>query len=315
MIKNTILVIDDNVANIKLVLDTLEIHNFEVIIAKNGTMGIRRAKFANPDLILLDVMMSDINGFEICRQLKVDDKTRYIPIIFMTSLVDVADKIKGFEVGGIDYITKPIEVTELLARVKTHLRIHQLQKELKARNQELQNLNNELARLVHIDGLTQLANRRQFDSYLDQEWQRLGREQGYLSLILLDIDHFKQYNDYYGHLAGDDCLKQVAQCLQQLTRRPADLAARYGGEEFALILPNTKGQGACQLAQKIKTELFLLQIPHARSPVSPYLTCSMGIASAIPQDKHSAIELIDQTDQALYQAKGQGRNQIVITCG
>ncbi|MDM8528035.1 diguanylate cyclase [Anaerolineales bacterium HSG24] len=181
----------------------------------------------------------------------------------------------------------------------------------KAANQELQRLNEELAWLAHVDGLTQLANRRYFDSYLNQEWQRLRREQGYLSLILLDIDHFKLYNDHYGHLAGDDCLKQVAQCLQQITHRPADLAARYGGEEFALILPHTKGHGAYQLAQQIKTKLSQLQIPHARSIVSPYVTCSMGIASTIPQDSFSVFELIDQTDQALYQAKEQGRNQFV----
>ncbi|MDM8527565.1 diguanylate cyclase [Anaerolineales bacterium HSG24] len=311
--KDIILIIDDNIANIKLVLDTLNAYGFEIVTALNGTMGIRRAKFVKPDLILLDIMMPDISGFETCRQLKADDEVKDIPIIFMTALSNVTDKLKGFKMGGVDYITKPIEVAELLARVKTHLTIHRLQKELMARNQELQRLNKELARLAHIDGLTQLANRRHFDTYLSQTWQRISHEQGDLSLILLDLDYFKAYNDSYGHLTGDDCLKRVAQRLQEVIRHPTDLVARYGGEEFALVLPRTNGQEASQLAQRIQTELSQLQIPHVRSTVNPYVTCSMGIASTIPQENFpSAIELIDRADQALYQAKEQGRNRIVL---
>ncbi|MDM8529685.1 diguanylate cyclase [Anaerolineales bacterium HSG25] len=214
---------------------------------------------------------------------------------------------------GREFIIDEIKLAETIAgQIAGVIENARLFKAEKMTNQELQNLNEGLARLAHVDGLTQLANRRHFDNYLSQEWQRLKREQGYLSLIMLDIDHFKQYNDYYGHLAGDDCLKQMAQLLLQATRRPADLVARYGGEEFVLVLPYTKEHGAYQLALRIKTELSQLQISHARSIVSPYVTCSMGITSIIPQESSSVIELVDRADQALYQAKEQGRNQIVV---
>jgi len=307
---DTILIIDDNPINIRSIFQTLARHGFEAIIARNGLMGIRLAKFSIPDLILLDIMMPGINGFETCHQLKADNKTKHIPVIFMTGLTNVLYKVKGFEVGGVDYLIKPVEEAELLARLQTHLKVHQLQKELETRNQELQMLNKKLERLVQIDGLTQIANRRHFDTYLMKEWRRLKRNQAHLSLILIDIDCFKQYNDYYGHLAGDDCLKTIAKLLQQTIRRPADLAARYGGEEFALILPDTPQQGAIHVAQQVQHQLAQLQKPHAHSMVSNYVTCSMGVATIIPSDQASVVELVHQADQALYQAKSEGRDRI-----
>ncbi|QQE64720.1 hypothetical protein GFS31_14010 [Leptolyngbya sp. BL0902] len=186
-----------------------------------------------------------------------------------------------------------------------------LEQRVEERNLELTQLNQELQRLAHSDGLTQTANRRYFDAYLDQEWYRLGREQQILSLILCDVDYFKPYNDTYGHQAGDECLKQLALVFQQETQRPADLVARYGGEEFAIILPYTDTQGAITVARQIRHSLATLAIPHASSPQGQ-ITVSMGIATALPQPTRFTSALIAAADQALYQAKTQGRNSYCV---
>ena len=173
--------------------------------------------------------------------------------------------------------------------------------------QELQIANQQLLRLATIDGLTQVANRRRFDQYLEQQWQDLQAEKSSLALILCDIDYFKQYNDYYGHLTGDSCLKKVAQALENILRDPVDLVARYGGEEFAIILPHTSWNQAIKLAQHIQNSMLQLQLPHANSRVSQWLTLSLGIACTIPSDEISPSALIGGADQALYLAKQQGR--------
>jgi diguanylate cyclase (GGDEF)-like protein len=202
-------------------------------------------------------------------------------------------------------VSKPFQEEEVLARVNTHLTIHKLQQELEERNREL-------ARLVNIDGLTQIANRRYFDTHLHQEWRRLAREQHPISLIFLDIDYFKLYNDHYGHQAGDECLKQVAQVFEHVARRPADLAARYGGEEFVILLPNTDERGAQHVTEEIQETLQQLQIPHELSAVSSYVTCSMGITCTIPTRTVSVERFVASADEAVYQAKTRGRNQIVL---
>ena len=304
---NTILIIDDSKTNIGTLSAVLESFGFKTITARNGKMGIKRAVFSKPDLILLDIMMPGFNGFETCSSLKTDDVTKNIPIIFMTALSDMESKLQAFEAGGVDYITKPFEEAEVLARIKTHLTISRLQQELEARNREL-------AALVHIDGLTKIANRRYFDQYINQEWKELRRKKECISLIFIDIDDFKLYNDFYGHQAGDECLKQVARLLDQACQRPADLAARYGGEEFVLLLPDTDKSGAEYIAKKIQTLLRELEIPHAQSTVSSMLTCSMGIAWCMVSDPAFSPELfIGMADEAMYQAKIQGRNQFIIS--
>nr|MBA2749128.1 response regulator [Tatlockia sp.] len=223
----TILIIDDNPVNLRLAVDYLEASDFIVLVAQDGESGLQRAKYASPQMILLDVILPGIDGFETCRLLKSDPQTKNIPVIFMTALVDTEDKVKGFEAGAVDYVTKPIQEAELLARITTHLRVqsltYQLQKQnkllqqqalkLQAARQKAESACSELQRLVHLDGLTEVANRRRFDQHLTKEWQRLAREQAPLSLILCDIDYFKRYNDFYGHQAGDDCLRQIAQAI------------------------------------------------------------------------------------------------------
>ncbi|MCP4161997.1 MAG: GGDEF domain-containing protein [Deltaproteobacteria bacterium] len=168
-----------------------------------------------------------------------------------------------------------------------------------------------LARLAKIDGLTQIANRRHYDSYIQKEWNRLKREENFLSILFIDIDFFKNYNDFYGHQAGDDCLKHVASTLKEIVNRPADLVARYGGEEFIISLPNTRDEGAKKVAHQIQEQLKKLQIPHARSIVNQYITCSMGIVSFVPNDNSSIEAMVEHADKALYQAKENGRNCII----
>jgi diguanylate cyclase (GGDEF)-like protein len=300
-----ILVVDDTRDNLRLLANILTEQGYQVRPVPQGSRAITAAQSKPPDLILLDIMMPGMDGYAVCEALKADERTRDIPVIFISALNETFDKVKAFSLGGVDYITKPFQSEEVLARVKTHITIRHLQQELEDRNREL-------ARLVNIDGLTQIANRRYFDTYLEHEWRRSVREQQPLSLIFLDIDYFKLYNDHYGHQAGDECLKQVAQIFDHVARRPADLAARYGGEEFVILLPNTDEHGAQHLAEEIQEHLQQLAIPHEPSSVSSSVTCSMGIACTIPNQAISAETFVSTADEAVYQAKARGRNRIVV---
>ena len=183
----------------------------------------------------------------------------------------------------------------------------------KRTNQELAEKNKKLDRLANVDGLTRIANQRYFTEIMQREWDRLNREKQPLSLLFLDIDFFKPYNDHYGHQAGDDCLRTVGDILENVTRRPADIAARYGGEEFVVLLPNTPSEGAQQIALEIQNSLMEEEIPHEKSEVSPYLTCSIGVATTVPSNESSADSLVDEADKAMYEAKKQGRNRIVVS--
>jgi diguanylate cyclase (GGDEF)-like protein len=198
---------------------------------------------------------------------------------------------------------------DLVKQLATQVAIAIQQSEL---YQQLQTANQQLQRLASLDSLTSVANRRRFDNYLEQEWRRMAREQAPLSLILCDIDCFKAYNDTYGHLAGDDCLQQVARAISHVVKRPADLVARYGGEEFAVILPNTKTEGAIQIAEKIRSRVKALRIVHANSRFRQHVTLSLGVASTIPGDESSPTILIAAADRALYQAKAQGRDRVIL---
>jgi diguanylate cyclase (GGDEF)-like protein len=335
-----ILVVDDTLPNLEILITMLTEHGYEVRPARSGALALQFARTAPPDLILLDIIMPDMGGYAVCQALKTDERTRAIPIIFLSALSDTFDKLKAFEVGGVDYLTKPFQHAEVLIRIETHLKIHRQRQQIEAQNaalefhnRTLQELNTRLqieieerqrveaqlaqanqflARLAAIDGLTQIANRRQFDEYLAREWKRLSRAQEPLALVLCDIDYFKRYNDAYGHQAGDECLKQIAQALNRAARRPADLAARYGGEEFALILPDTDAEGAMHVARLIQQEVRALQLPHGHSSVSRFVTLSIGVFSLIPDTAHAPEYLITAADQALYQVKEQGRNAVVL---
>lgn len=304
-----ILIVDDNPENIAVLFDFLTKYSLEILVAQDGESALQIARCERPSLILLDVLMSGIDGFETCQRFKADIRVWDIPIIFITALADTVSKVRGFEVGGVDYITKPFELEEVLARVKTHLMIYHLQRELRAKEEELEKANQQLQALVTIDELTQIANRRFFNERFSYEWHRLKRERLPLSLIMCDVDHFKRYNDKYGHLRGDECLKKVAQALKLAVKRSSDLVVRYGGEEFAVILPNTPLDGAIHVANNIQQQIKLLAIVH--DSVNSYITISLGVSAVVPHPHFSPEALVEMADHALYEAKKRGRNCVV----
>jgi diguanylate cyclase (GGDEF)-like protein len=310
--QGTILVVDDSQVNSQTLSQVLSSAGFKVRMAANGESAILQVHQNPPDLILLDIMMPGINGFDTCIQLKANPTTREIPIIFITAFTDAESKVKGLSLGGVDYVTKPFHEAELLARVNVHLKLRFLSRKVAQQAAALKAANDKLQRLADIDGLTQVANRRRFDEFLNQEWHRLKREQTPLSLILCDVDYFKLYNDYYGHQQGDICLIKVAQSLNNIVKRGGDLVARYGGEEFGVILPNTNSNGAKKVADLIGREIHKLKITHPKSQVSEYVTISCGICSVIPQHNSSISILIQGADKALYKAKKEGRDRVEL---
>ncbi|HYQ93059.1 MAG TPA: diguanylate cyclase [Candidatus Competibacteraceae bacterium] len=292
-----ILIIDDSPADIHI-LGSILGKDYQLFFATNGADGIDIVMRERLDLILLDVLMPDMDGYAICDRLKGDQLLRNIPVIFVTGLNEVNEEARGLEAGAVDYLTKPISAPIVKARVRTHL-------ELK-RHQDL------LHQLACLDGLTCIANRRRFDELLEQEWRRSLRIGQPLSLIMIDVDDFKAYNDHYGHLAGDECLRLVASTLAAAIKRPMDLLARYGGEEFACLLPETNLAGAIVVAQRLVAVVAERQIPHADSGVAAWVTISAGVASLVPSQEQSAIELVGMADTCLYRAKKEGRNRIAF---
>ena len=328
-----LLVVDDNPDNLRVLSTMLERQGHQVRKALDGSMAITAVRSLPPDLILLDIKMPGISGYEICSLLKSEPRTQQIPIIFISVLRDVDDIVKAFMVGGVDYITKPFKLEEVLARVSYQLMIQHLQAQLQEQNQQLrvqnqhlqqeilartqaeialQKMNQRLQTLACTDSLTEIANRRYFDEYFHQMWLQMARDRKPLSLILCDLDYFKSYNDTYGHLAGDTCLRISAQAIAQALRRPGDLVGRYGGEEFAVVLPDTDLDGATQVARNIHSEFERLELPHERSPINKSVTCSMGISSQIPYYLLSPEALLSAADQALYRAKQTGRNTFCV---
>ncbi len=293
---DTLLVVDDSKTLCRL-LGNLLCPRYRVLTAENGEDGFTLALKCRPDIILLDVMMPDMDGFAVCRRLKGDSRTREIPVLFLTALGGEADEMRALEAGGIDFILKPISPPVLAARVRNQL-------EQKHQQDRLRNLS-------LLDGLTGIANRRRFDQYLEMEWQRCSRNAQPLSLVMGDVDFFKAYNDGYGHGRGDECLRAVARVFGMALRRPADLAARYGGEEFVCVLPETDQEGARIVADQIMAQMEDLAMPHAYSEIAPHVTVSVGIATASrPSLGRSWKSLVEEADMWLYEAKGRGRNRI-----
>jgi diguanylate cyclase (GGDEF)-like protein len=307
-----ILIVDDNPTNLSVLSHALKTAGYKVRVAVDGESAIAQVEEEPPELILLDVQMPGIDGFETCMRLKTKPNARDIPVIFITAHTDIENKIKGLSVGAVDYITKPFQHEEVLARVKVHLKLRFLTQTVQEQAIALQKANQELHRLANLDGLTEVANRRRFDEYLQQEWRRSARGQQYLSLILCDIDYFKRYNDHYGHQAGDVCLKRVAQAIHNTVRRPGDMVARYGGEEFAIILPNTGPEGALRVAELIRAHIKQLQIPHSESLVTPYVTLSLGISSQVPSPASAVESLVAAADRALYTVKDKHRDSCYL---
>jgi two-component system cell cycle response regulator len=444
--KGSILLVDDLPENLKLLTELLSSLGYTVRSAISGSRALKTVKSKLPDIILLDVKMPEMDGYQLCKAFKADPDLCDIPILFISALDEAFDKLKAFQVGGVDYITKPFQMEEVVARLEAHLTIRQqhriLQDEIIKRKEieeilyqsrsllsgilntaldgiaamqavrdpltgdiqdfcclavnpivskvlnrkredligklvlkeilknlnlnlfdrfvkvvdsgepldedfyypsgdacwyhyvavklsdgfaitirdittrkqtelALQEANHKLEMIANLDGLTQIANRRCFDDYLATEWQRHQREHNPLSLILIDIDYFKRYNDSNGHQGGDDCLIRVAQEIAKVPQRPTDLVARYGGEEFAAILSNTNMQGALNVASAIQKAIAKLAIPHDNSDVSDLVTLSIGIASLIPTLERSPEDLISRADQAMYEAKNRGRNRAI----
>lgn len=271
------------------------------------------------DLILMDILMPEIDGIAACRQLKSHEGLRDIPIIIVTGMEEHEHLEAAFAAGATDYLTKPANKRELLARVRSAMLLKQemdrrkaREKELLALTEKLEEVNRKLHMLSSLDSLTGVANRRYFDEYLAKEWKRAVREGTQLSAIMIDIDFFKAFNDTYGHLAGDDCLREVATCLQGLKRRPADLLSRYGGEEFIVMLPETGLIGAAAVAEGMCAKVAGLGIRHERSTIGDHLTISLGVATASPDLEQTSKLLIAEADKALYRAKQGGRNRVEL---
>ncbi len=295
--KPIVLIVDDVAANIQILAEALK-SECRIRIANNGEDALRVAmRPPYPDLILLDVMMPGMDGYEVCRRLKDTAATQNIPVIFVTARDDAADEEKGLQVGAVDYIAKPYRLPIVKARVRNHLQLKQKSDLLET--------------LAMIDGLTGIPNRRHFDQRMDSEWRRAVRDRQPLALVLGDVDHFKRFNDHYGHGAGDACLRAVARAMFNSLSRPGDMVARYGGEEFVVILPETGLTGAQQVAERMRQAVLALNIPHALTEEG-IVSLSLGYVATWPAqgEIQTAAELLDRVDEGLYKAKREGRNRL-----
>lgn len=289
-----ILIVDDEPINIRILYQLFN-EDYQVFMATSGAQALSVCRDQRPDLVLLDVVMPTLDGFEVCRQLKSDEATSDIPVIFVTAHDDAIAETRGLDAGAVDFISKPIVPKVVRARVRTHL--------------TLKRQADQLRRFALRDGLTGLFNRRYFDERLTTEWRRARRNGTPLSLVMIDVDCFKAYNDGYGHLAGDDCLRTVSEAISGAARRGGDVAARYGGEEFACILPETPASGAATLAERIVQKVRGLGLPHAGSPFG-LVTISAGVASKTPRSGGSEGQLLKLADEQLYRAKAGGRSRM-----
>jgi two-component system cell cycle response regulator len=421
-----ILIVDDAPENLAALRKLMVEQGYQTFVATSGERALKIARRVHPDLILLDVMMPGMDGFETCRQLKSHSATQRIPVIFMSARTGTEDVVAGFDIGAVDYISKPLRMAEVCARVRTQLQIRSKSETQEEQAERLRTIVNNMAEglliieadgriqftnpacdkylgyqenelagrdiadllnplvaqeyldyfdryaaapeaahnhgtreviirhrngssvcmdltltpmylrqplfigLLHdithhkqsedalqraamVDPLTKIANRRHFDTFLEKEWQRATRSGQPLSLVVLDVDHFKLYNDTLGHPAGDACLQQVAQAIASHALRPTDLAARYGGEEFVLLFAETDSSAAYLLAEAIRAHIEALQIPHPRSTTSAWLTVSIGVATIHPHQLDNTESLFVAADRAMYVAKEGGRNQVQST--
>ena len=421
-----ILIVDDAPANLEVLRKLMTEQGYQTYVAPSGERALAIAQRAQPDLILLDVMMPDMDGFETCHQLKQNPLTQRIPVIFMSARTDTDDVVAGFDIGAVDYIAKPLRMAEVCARVRAQLQIRSNSETQEEQAERLRTIVNHMAeglliieadgriqytnpacdhylgyrenelagrsigellsplvtqeyldyfamyaanpetahnhgtrevairhrngeamsmdltltpmylrqplyigllhdithhkqsedalqRAAYLDPLTKIANRRHFDSFLEKEWQRAVRNGGTLSLVVLDVDHFKLYNDSLGHPAGDTCLQQVALAIQAHACRSGDLAARYGGEEFVMLFAETEAENAMVLAETIRADIENLRLPHPRSPTSNWITVSIGVATIRPHQLDDREALFVAADRALYVAKEGGRNQVRAT--
>lgn len=305
-----VLLVDDTKTERLIITSYLEKMGHSVVTAENGKLAVYLYHSEKPDLVLMDVIMPEMDGHAAARQMR-QDENHWVPIIFLSGRVEPDDVFAGIEAGGDDYLTKPVNFRILEAKMVSMQRIAKMRRKLINVSTELEIVNSELKKLANVDGLTGLANRRYLDKYLNIEISRSLRNGHQLAVLLCDVDHFKKYNDAFGHLQGDDCLKSVAQAMKSVCKRAVDLVARYGGEEFAVILPDTNADSAGKLAQAICDEVSGLKLEH---PESEYgvVTISIGVYSALPEKSHDAEFTLKKADDALYKAKESGRNRVNI---
>ena len=289
--------VDDQPVNIQAIYQAFAADH-QVLMATSGEQALALCLAKQPDLVLLDVVMPGMDGYEVCSRLKADPATRDIPVIFVTAQDGESAEAIGLDLGAVDFISKPISPRIVRARVRTHLTL-KAQADL-------------LREWAYIDGLTGVHNRRHFDEQLALEWARAVRAGSPLSVLLIDVDFFKRFNDHYGHPAGDACLRQLAGTLATALKRPGDLVARYGGEEFVCLLPDTPLPGALQLAQQFTRLVHGLQMVHPQSDAAPVVTVSVGVCCKPADTVGSAAGLLREADAQLYIAKSRGRHQ---ACG
>jgi diguanylate cyclase (GGDEF)-like protein len=291
-----VLIVDDEPSSVQILTENLQAH-YEISTAGNGEQAIKICEGLKPDLVLLDIMMPGLDGYEVCRRLKANPATSGIPVVFVTARFGVDDQIRGLEAGAIDFITKPAHGQVVSARVRAHVALKRQADYM--REQAL------------TDPLTGVANRRCFDERLGMEWRRCWRNRAPIALIMIDIDRFKQYNDRYGHVSGDRCLVQVSTAMKASARRAADLFCRYGGEEFACLLGETDLELALARARELARSVERLQITHSGSPPAEVVTVSCGAAALVPHSDFEAQELVRRADAMLYAAKRAGRNRVM----
>lgn len=421
----SVLVVDDMPENIQVLRHILEPQGYRIRAAIGGLSALASARNAPPDIMLLDVMMSDMDGFEVCRRLKGDEATRDIPVVFVTGRNDSQAVVEAFAAGAVDYLTKPVQSEEVCARVQTQLKLREQLQALREQAERFRAVVSNMAeglliieqgghvqfanpaatytlgyeperlegvvidtliaepgrgevrdfllgnggaqaaggpamlgpfevqllradgaavamdltisqmfvtpplfigllhdisryklsqdallQIAYTDPLTNIANRRRMDAFVQQEWRRLARANGPISLVMIDIDHFKPFNDMLGHQAGDRCLQRVAQIVQSVARRPTDLAARYGGEEFVLVFSETEAPVAQHLAEVLRQRIEGIHVPHPGSPTSNWVTASLGVSTIYPSSVTEPEALFRNADAALYQAKAEGRNRV-----
>jgi diguanylate cyclase (GGDEF)-like protein len=307
--KAHLLLIDDSETQSNLIREALERLGYQVTRASSGAEGLQLARSVSPDLVLLDVVMPDIDGFAVCRWLKMNAETRDIPVIMLTVRGAVADRVEGLNIGADDYLAKPFEDEELEARIFAALRVKAAYSELRGRNQQLESMLHSAEALAATDSLTGLFNRRRFADVLKREFAVTKRYRNTLSCIMLDLDHFKQINDRFGHDAGDQVLKEVARRIIA-SLREVDLAARYGGEEFVILLPHTSRKDARVVADRLLRNVSAQQFQFGSEILT--ITVSIGYAGNADVASERAEDLVKAADLALYEAKNAGRNRVVM---
>jgi diguanylate cyclase (GGDEF)-like protein len=304
-----ILIVDDSATIRASLSEAVRTMQHEPIVAENGEQAIELFSLERPRMVLLDVNMPGIDGYETARRIRAAYPEDWIPIIFLSANEYDQNLDRAIECGGDDYLVKPVSAVVLSAKMRALQRQDEMRRKLTDLSAELTTANRQLETLASQDGLTGIANRRTFDFLFERHFAQAARQHAPLSVALCDVDHFKSYNDHYGHPAGDACLRQVATSLTRSCRRGADLAARYGGEEFALLLPDTAAEGALHVAETARQYVATLAIPHGHSPTAGVVTFSAGIATLAEGRDNTPTQLIARADQALYQAKKLGRNR------